>query len=72
MYPNALEKEWKLPRKDAERTLNVLQLRDPNIEPGKFWDKFEDAEEDSSVEDEDEGSKSHRINLKLINMNLID
>lgn len=53
MYPNATESQWKLKR-DAERTVNVLQLRDPNIEPGQLKDKFETAN-DLGAEDEEEG-----------------
>lgn len=53
MYPNATEREWKSKR-DAERTVNVLQLRDPNIEPGQLKDKFETVN-DLGDEEEEEG-----------------
>ncbi|XP_055298279.1 general transcription factor 3C polypeptide 1 isoform X2 [Sitodiplosis mosellana] len=52
IYPNATEREWKLKR-DAERTVNVLQLRDPNIEPGQFKDMYEGSTD--PVDDDEEG-----------------
>lgn len=54
IYTDATEKEWKLQKKDTERTLNVLQLRDANIEPGQLWDKCEDIPDDQA-DDEEEG-----------------
>lgn len=51
IYPNATEAEWKLPKKDTERTLNVLQLRDPNIDSSQFWDKCDNATDDIDEED---------------------
>lgn len=56
VYPNATEREWKLPKRDAERTVNVLQLRDPNIEPAQFKDKCEGVN-DLGDDDEEESGK---------------
>lgn len=55
IYPNATQDEWKLKR-DGERMLNVLQLRDPNIEPGQFKDIHERSTEFGD-EDEEGGGK---------------
>lgn len=60
LYPNATEKEWKLPKKESERTVNVLQLRDANIEPGQFWAKCESAEIDQEIDDEEEEGGNRR------------
>lgn len=42
----------------------MLQLRDPNIEPGQFWAKCEGNENDS-VDDEDEERRGEFI-IELI------
>lgn len=55
IYPNATEAEWKLPKKDTERTLNVLQLRDPNIHSSQFWDKCDNTIDD--IDEEDGGNQ---------------
>lgn len=60
IYPNATEREWKLKR-DAERTVNVLQLRDPNIEPSQFKDIYEGAND--LGDDDEEGSGKAWLNL---------
>lgn len=62
VYPDALEKDWKLPKRDGERTLNVLQLRDANIEPSQLWDSCEGITDDA-VDDEEEGEGVH---IKLL------
>lgn len=55
MYPNATEREWKIPKRETERVVNVLQLRDPNVEPALFKDKCESNAELGDDEEEDGG-----------------
>lgn len=50
IYPNATEREWKLPKKGTERTLNVLQLRDPNIDSSQFWAKNDNVPDENEEE----------------------
>lgn len=57
IYPNATPKEWKLPKKNSERLLNVLQLRDPNVEADQFWDTFVNATNELGDDEESEGMK---------------
>ncbi|XP_031625024.1 general transcription factor 3C polypeptide 1 [Contarinia nasturtii] len=54
IYPNATEREWRLPKRENERTLNVLQLRDPKIEPWQFWVKL-DIEDELGDDEDGEG-----------------
>lgn len=65
VYPNAAESEWKLLKRETERTVNVLQLRDPNIEPGQFYAKFETADD----QDDDEEDGGCKITIKTIACN---
>lgn len=58
IYPNATPEEWKLPKKNAERTLNVVQLRDPNAEADEFWDKFVNATNELVDDEESEGMQT--------------
>lgn len=55
IYPNATPDEWILPKRNVERTLNVVQLRDPNAQADHFWDKFVDATNELGDDEESEG-----------------
>lgn len=68
MYPNATEKEWKT-KNNAERSLHVLQLKDPNIDPSEFYiqkDIATDNENETDDENINRGNFSVKINLKEI------
>lgn len=56
MYPDASEKEWRIPKNKHERSLNVVQLRDPNIEPEKFWFTL-DVDNEGDDEEGENGGK---------------
>jgi hypothetical protein len=53
IYPNASVNEWRLHKRECERALNVLQLRDPNFEPWQIWVKVDDM--DNELDDEEDG-----------------
>lgn len=57
IYPDAAVSEWKLPKKATERTLNVLQLRDPNVEADHFWETFVNTTNEWADDEETEGIK---------------
>lgn len=40
-----------------ERSLNVLQLLDPNVEADQFWDTFVNATNELADDEESEGMK---------------
>lgn len=52
MYPNATEKEWKT-KNNAERSLHVLQLKDPNIDPSEFYIQKEVASDNENETDDE-------------------
>lgn len=58
IYPEAAVSEWKLPKKETERSLNVLQLIDANIEADQFWDTFVDATNEVADDEESEGNEN--------------
>lgn len=39
--------------------MNVLQLRDPNVEADQFWDKFVNATTELGDDEESEGIKCY-------------
>lgn len=44
-----------MPKKNSERSLNVLQLRDPNVEADQFWDQFVDTRNELGDDEATEG-----------------
>lgn len=47
LYPNASAKEWKT-KKDGERSLHVLQLRNPNMDLNELWPAGDEDEHEST------------------------
>lgn len=69
MYPKATEKEWKT-KNNVERTVHVLQLKDPNIDPSEFYMQKAIASDDESETDDESinrGNFSFKINSMQIN-----
>lgn len=69
MYPNATEKEWKT-KNSGERSLHVLQLKDPNIDPSEFYMQKEIASDDGN-ETDDENINRGKFSLKIILLEII-
>lgn len=63
MYPNAKENEWKVKNRDGERTLHVLQLRNPNMDYSELWNEKHDATVDNDDESTNAGflDASHEV-----------
>ena len=49
LFPDALEKDWKLRNGDNERQIKVIQLLDPNVDPEDLF-RTEDAPDDASLD----------------------
>lgn len=54
MYPDAPERKWKMKNRPGERSLHVLQLRDPNVDFDEIW-----AEQEGLNEPEEEYNEYH-------------
>lgn len=54
MYPYAPERKWKMKNRYGERSLHVLQLRDPNVDFDEIW-----AEQGGLNEPDDEYNQQH-------------
>lgn len=48
IYPNATEKEWKI-KNNHERTVRVVQLRNPNIEVYDMWPRDNSDDDDEAA-----------------------
>ena len=56
MYPDASEKEWSSKTKpNEEKTLRVVQLKDPDVDPDTMWIASKDDDEEEVEKDNSDG-----------------